>query len=288
MVRDLPLADHVTYRVGGPADLALFPRNGADLSLAMTATHRAGVSPSVLGGGSNVLVSDHGVRGVVILTEAMDRVEVDGHTLWAGAGVSSDQVAHRALAAGLSGAEFLRCLPGSVGGACFMNARAYDSEISHVFSKAEAVFIDGERRILPLRPNQFSYKRSPFQENGAVVARAALALEPGDPAAIERRMDRIATARHAKHELDFPSCGCVFKNDRRIGRPSGLIIEQCGLKGLRVGGAQVSPHHANFVFNLDDATAADIRAVIDCIQHTVHQKTGWTLEHEVQFLGDWD
>jgi UDP-N-acetylmuramate dehydrogenase len=189
--------------------------------------------------------------------------------------------------AGLAGAEFLAWLPGSVGGACFMNARAYGSEVSQVLRVARVVEADGGLRELALAPEAFSYKRSPFQGSGALIAEARLALRPDDRARIQERMDRIGKERREKHELDFPSCGCVFKNDRAIGIASGALIERCGLKGYRVGDAQVSPYHANFVFNLGAATASEVRAVIAHVERSVEDETGHRLELEVRLLGEW-
>jgi UDP-N-acetylmuramate dehydrogenase len=282
-----PLAPHTSYRIGGPAELALFPEDAEDLARAVGLLARQGRALVVLGGGSNVLVSDRGVRGVVILTDALRRLEVEGEGLWVGAGIPSHEVAEAAERAGLAGAEFLAWLPGSVGGACFMNARAYGGEVSQVLRVARVVLPDGTLRELPLAPADFSYKRSPFQGSGALVAEARLALRPDDPLRIRERMDRIGEERRSKHELDHPSCGCVFKNDRAIGTASGALIERCGLKGHRLGDAQVSPYHANFVFNLGAATASEVRAVIEHVQRTVEAETGHRLELEVRLLGEW-
>jgi UDP-N-acetylmuramate dehydrogenase len=282
------LAPHTTYRAGGPADLALFPVDAPDLALALGELRRRGLGFTVLGGGSNVLVSDRGVRGVVLLTAEMTALEVSGGELRAGAGVTSHQVARAALDAGLGGAEFLTRLPGSIGGACFMNARAYGGEIADVLLRAALVSAGGQQREVHLDPADFAYKRSPFQGSGEIIAEVTFGLAPGDAGTIRRRMDEIERSRNDKHELDFPSCGCVFKNDRRIGQPSGRLIEQCGLKGYRVGDAQVSAYHANFVFNLGQASAADLRQVMRHIRRTVRQQSGWDLQYEVQFLGDWE
>lgn len=283
-----PLAPHTTYRVGGPAELALFPVDGPDLARALGLLARRELRPVVLGGGANVLVSDRGVAGPVLLTAAMVALEVRGAGLCCGAGVPSDRVARAALEAGLCGAAFLTALPGSIGGACFMNAKAYGGEISQILAEAEVVSPAGELRRLPLEPGQFAYKRSPFQGSGEVVSRALFALTPcPDRAALAREMDQIEATRRQKHELDHPSCGCVFKNDRRFGAPSGLLIEQSGLKGFRRGRAMVSPHHANFVFNLGGATADELHAVMETMRGAVQRRTGFELEYEVQLLGRW-
>jgi UDP-N-acetylmuramate dehydrogenase len=283
-----PLAAHTHYRIGGPADLALFPADAQDLARAVELLDAAGLPRVVLGGGCNVLVSDRGVRGAVVLTEALRQVRVEDGALTAGAGARSHDVALAALDAGLTGAEFLAHLPGSIGGACFMNARAYGGEISQVLRRAAVVDPAIGLSEVQLDASQFAYKRSPFQTSGAIVAEAVLQLADGDRRQIEDRMTHIERERRARHELDHPSCGCVFQNDHAIGVPSGQLIESCGLKGYRVGDAQVSLHHANFVFNLGAATARDVHTVIEHVRRTVAERTGHHLELEVQLVGDWD
>ena len=241
----------------------------------------------VLGGGSNVLVSDHGVRGAVLCTSGLDRLAAEGQRVTAGAGVDSHQVARQAQRTGLTGAEFLTWLPGSIGGACLMNARAYGGEVSQVLRRAVTVDRRGAVAALELTAEQFAYKRSPFAADGLLVVEVTLELAPGDPGQIQQQMDRIERLRRANHEMAFPSCGCVFKNDYDIGISSGRVIDQCGLKGFTVGRARVSPYHANFVINTGGATAADVRAVIDHVQREVTAATGHTLELEVQLLGEW-
>ncbi len=285
---DHPLAPYTTYRVGGPADLALSPLDAEDLAAAAAELWRCGQGFEVLGGGSNVLVSDRGLRGVVVLTGGLRALRVQGARIVAGAGVPSHDVAEAARAAGLTGAEFLTRLPGSVGGACFMNARAYGGEVAGVLCQARLVGRDGAARDVPCRGADFGYKRSPFQGSGEVIVEVTLALRPGDPARIAARMAEIAASRDERHELEHPSCGCVFKNDHRVGVPAGQLIEACGLKGLREGDAVVSPHHANFVLNLGGASAAQLRRLIERVRQAVQQQTGHRLELEVRLLRLWE
>ena len=285
---DYLLGPQTTYGTGGPADVALFPADAGELAEAVLLLRELGVSWCTLGGGSNVLVADQGVRGAVILTTAMTQHSVRGRELSVGAGLTSHAVAEAARDHALSGAEFLAWLPGSVGGACFMNARAYGGEISKVLRRAEVVTSEGEVRSLKLIPRDFSYKTSPFQGSGDVICRATFLLRPGDRGEIGARMDEIGLSRESKHEQDHPSCGCVFKNDRTIGVPSGRLIEQAGLKGYRVGDARVSPHHANFVFNMGQASSAQLRQVMEHVKATVFEHTGHTLGFEVQFMGQWE
>lgn len=286
-LRDLPLAPYTSYRVGGPADHAVFPADVDQLVQVVRAARRSGLPWMVLGGGSNVLVSDRGVRGLVILTVRMTRLTVAGARIVAEAGASSHQVALAARDAGLSGVEFLTCLPGSIGGACVMNARAFGGEISQVLRRARVVTRGGQLRERQLRGDQFGYKRSPFQRSGGIVAEVTLQLSRGRRDRIAHRMADNEAHRRANHEMDFPSCGCVFKNDRRIGIPSGKLIDSCGLKGFTIGAAQVSPHHANFVINRGGATAADVRRVIEHVRDTVTRKTGHLLQLEVRVVGEW-
>jgi len=284
---DVPLSPHTHYRAGGPADLALFPVDAEDTATALELLRDADCPVTVLGGGTNVLVSDRGVRGAVVLTSALTSLTVTGDDVVAGAGVQSHDVAEAARGAGLSGAEFLTCLPGTIGGACYMNARAYEGEVSEVLSRAATVTPEGQTHLRVLAPDQFAYKRSPFQGTGELIVEVTLALTPGDDRMIKERMEQIETSRRQRHELDYPSCGCVFKNDRDIGVSSGALIDRCGLKGYRAGDAQVSPHHGNFVFNTGAASAAELRRVMDHVRDTVQATTGHALEFEVQFLGDW-
>jgi UDP-N-acetylmuramate dehydrogenase len=288
VLRHHPLAPHTTYGIGGPADLALFPGDPGEVSTAVEAAARAGVPLLVLGGGSNVLVSDAGVRGAVLFTTGLSSIEVRGAELVAGAGAASDAVSRAALAAGLEGAEFLTRLPGTIGGACYMNARAYGGEVSSVLDRVRAVDPrSGVLSALSTREQPFAYKRSPFMASGALLVEAVLALRPAPAETIAARVREIEARRAASRELDFPSCGCVFKNDERFGAPSGKLIEGCGLRGLRLGRAQVSPHHANFVINLGGATADEVRRLIEQVRDTVASSAGFTLELEVRLVGEW-
>jgi UDP-N-acetylmuramate dehydrogenase len=284
--RGAPLAPLTTYRVGGPADLTISPRTVEELQRTVRACREAGVLFHVLGRGSNVLIGDKGIRGAVLLLRALDWVRQDGETLVCGAGADCTGAAAVALWAGLTGLEFFHYLPGSVGGAAFMNARAFEQEVSQVWTHALLVTAEGELRETDLCPGDFRYKFSPLQASGELAAELTLKLAPGDREAIAARMAANEEKRRSNGELDFPSCGCVFKNDRRIGAPSGRLIDASGLKGFAMGGAQVSLSHANFVVNRGGATAAEIRAVIEHVRAEVQRRTGFLLELEVRFLGE--
>jgi UDP-N-acetylmuramate dehydrogenase len=283
----LSLADLTTYKVGGSADLAAFPQNAEELAGVKRLLLEQDVPHAILGGGSNVLISDRGIRGAVVVTSALDRLEVNGTQLAVGAGVGSHAVAAFAHDHALQDAAFLAWLPGSIGGACYMNAKAYGGEISEILIGATVVDRDGKVQSYQLGPADFSYKTSPFQGREDWLAELTFQLQPGMCDVIQAEMDRIEASRRGKNEMSYPSCGCVFKNDYDIGRSSGKIIDECGLQGFRIGDAQVSPHHANFVINLGHAKAADIAAVVSHIHREVKAKTGFSLELEVQLLGEW-
>ncbi len=282
-----PLAPHTIYQIGGPADLALFPEDAASFATLLTKLVELGLPWFVFGGGSNVLVSDRGFRGAAVFTECLQGIAVHDTRLVVEAGVTSHRVAQSAQAHGLSGAEFLAWLPGSIGGACWMNARAYGSEISAIITAARVVTSEGILRKETLAKEQFAYKNSPFQKHGCMVAEATFELEHGDRKTIQEAMDRIGESRRLKREMDYPSCGCVFKNDYSIGVPAGRLIDSCGLKGWRVGNAQVAPFHGNFILNLGEATAEEVLAVIEHVRKTVLDKRGYYLELEVQLVGEW-
>ncbi len=284
--RDLPLAPLSTYRVGGPADLGVFPSTPEGLAAVVRLLGAQGQALQVLGRGSNVLIGDKGVRGVVVVLRELAGVEVRGERLAVGAGADCTDVAAVALGASLTGVEFFHWLPGSVGGAAFMNARAFDQEMSQIWRSGLLVTGAGELVERHYAPDDFAYKRSPLQDTGDLAAQVELHLAPGDPGEIRATMAHNEQKRRDNREMDHPSCGCVFKNDRAFGAPSGLLVDQCGLKGYRQGDAQVSPHHANFVINLGEATAADLRAVIEHVQRTVQTETGHRMEPEVRFVGE--
>ena len=282
---DLPLARQTTYEVGGPADWGALPGSPEALARAVRILRDAEVPVHVLGRGSNVLISDEGLRGVVLLLRELDCLGVRGETLVTDAGVDCTDAAAKALEAGLTGLEFFHRLPGSVGGAAFMNARAFEQEMSQVWRAAQVVTPQGRLEARRYAPTDFSYKRSPLQETGELAARLELQLTRGDPARIRAQMESNEQKRQENGELAFPSCGCVFKNDYAFGAPSGRLIDGCGLKGFRIGQAQVSATHANFVVNLGGARAADIRAVIEHVRREVALRTGHHLACEVRFLG---
>ena len=276
-----PLAPHTTWRIGGPAELLARPGDRDDLLLAVAWAVDQGVPWRVLGNGSNLLVRDEGVRGLVIRTrKVLDDVQHDGRHLTAGAGASFPAVARRAAVLGLSGLEFGAGVPGTIGGAVVMNAGWHEYEIGSVVEHVEFLEPDGAVRRFDHDDCAFGYRRSCFRGRPGVVLGATLGLEPGDGAAIGARLEHYASSRKTNQPTELPSCGSVFlKPD---GDFAGRLIEQAGLKGLRVGDVQVSPKHANFFVNLGGGTAADVLALVERVEREVETKLGVHLVREFE------
>lgn len=279
---DEPLCKHTSFRIGGPAKRMALPQTREELVVLDGLLREHGVRVIVLGNGTNVLFPDEGVDAVVIATGELKNVSVEGTELVAEAGVSLARLATEAWQAGLTGLEFAHGIPGSVGGGLAMNAGAYDGALSDVLAEATALFPDGVR-TLPVHELHLSYRHSIFTEQPEAVAlRARFRLTPGDPAAIRARMDELMERRRASQPLELPSAGSTFK--RPEGHFAGRLIEDCGLKGTRVGGAEVSVKHAGFVVNTGGATCADVLGLIETIQKTVFDATGVRLEPEVKII----
>lgn len=278
---DEPLARHTSFRIGGPAKRMAFPRNAEQIVILTGFLQEMGVRTVVLGNGTNVLFPDEGVDATLISTGEMCAVERIGDTeLTADAGVSLARLATEAWKLGLTGLEFAHGIPGSLGGGVVMNAGAYDGALSDVLTEVTALFPDGVR-TLKAEELQLSYRHSIFTEQPeAVVLRAKVRLQAGDSAAIKAKMDDLMARRKASQPLEYPSAGSTFK--RPAGHFAGRLIEDAGLKGARVGGAEVSTKHAGFVINTGGATCADVLALIEKIQKTVFDATGVMLEPEVR------
>ena len=274
-----PLKAHTTFQLGGPAEELAAPESEEEL-LTLLARGPA----LVLGAGSNLLVGDAGVKGLtVLLGEAFSRVETEGDCVFAQAGARLGHVAGAAMRAGLSGLEFAAGIPGSVGGAVAMNAGAYGGQISDVLEEAR-VAMDGKIAVLSRAAMEFGYRTSLPLREGLVVAGARFRLQRDDPAAIAARMAEFARRRREKQPLSQPSAGSVFK--RPEGHFAGALIEGAGLKGLRVGGAQVSEKHAGFIVNTGGATARDVLALVERIRARVREEYGVELELEIRVVAD--
>ncbi len=282
---DEPMSRHTTFRVGGPADYFVEPETAGELKAVLQLCREEGVPFCILGNGSNLLVGDRGFRGVMVsLGKAWSAVLVEGNTLRAGAGALLSAAARQALAHSLKGLEFAAGIPGTVGGAVVMNAGAYGSEMCCVLASAAVLTEDGQVRTIPVSELELGYRTSCILKNGYVVLEAELLLEQGEETDIRARMEELAQQRRSKQPLEFPSAGSTFK--RPAGYFAGKLIQDAGLRGFSVGGAQVSEKHCGFVINKGDATAADILKLCREVQERVKAQSGVSLELEVKLLGE--
>ena len=280
--KDVPLQRHTSFRIGGPARRMAFPDSREQLVILLGLAQECGVKPFILGKGTNLLVADEGLDTLVIKTEQMSAIrQLDDVTLEADAGVSLNRLAVFAQQLGLAGLEFAHGIPGSLGGAVYMNAGAYGGEMKHVVVEVAALFDDGVR-YLTGEEAQFAYRHSLFSDVDAVVLGAKMRLVKDDSAQIRQRMDDLIARRKQTQPLEYPSAGSTFK--RPVGNFAGTLIEKTGLKGLSVGGAQVSEKHAGFVINIGGATCADVLELIEQVQKRVYEAHGVQLEPEVKIV----
>lgn len=285
VLRDEPMAKHTSFRVGGPAKRMAFPEKGEQLVLLLSMARDCGARPLVLGGGSNLLAPDEGLDRLVVATGRMQTLETRGgpEHIVAAAGVPLAKLADYACKLGATGLEFAHGIPGTVGGGLYMNAGAYGGEMSQVVLGASVLFPEEGLKFLSGEELDFGYRRSFLSDHpDAVVLYSQFRLAPGDPEAIRETQRSLMARRKAGQPLEWPSAGSTFK--RPEGHFAGTLIDQCGLKGLTVGGAQVSEKHAGFVINRGGATCADIKELIRQIQEAVFEKTGVRLEPEVKFV----
>jgi UDP-N-acetylmuramate dehydrogenase len=283
---DEPLRRYTAWKIGGPADALLEPKSVDELVTAVREARENGVPVTVLGGGTNVLVRDGGIRGLTIrLAKSLTNVEVDGLSVAADAGVLYPVLANTTAAKGLAGLEFATGIPGTVGGAVYMNAGAYGSETKEVLVWADVFRAEaGEVVRMPNRDLHLSYRNSILHERPDwLVLRAGYVLEPGDAGALKARIKEFR-AQRMNGSPSKPSCGSTFK--RPHGDFPGRVIEAAGLKGMRVGSIEVSPVHANYLVNLGGGTAEDALKLIDLVRSTVREKLGVELESEVRVLGE--
>lgn len=284
---DEPMKNHTSFKIGGPAAALCVPKDRQQLRELVGFVQREGVDSWYIGNGSNLLVSDAGLSGVAILLDSGfdGEIELDGTVLLAPAGKKLSAVCAAACAAGLTGLEFAYGIPGSVGGAVYMNAGAYGGEMKDRLLWVEYLAPTGEIVRLEQEQLSLSYRHSRFMEEGmegSCIVRAAFGLQRGEKAAIQSEMDRILNQRRQKQPLEYPSAGSTFK--RPQGAFAAQLIDECGLKGFTVGGAQVSEKHAGFVINTGKATCADVLELTRQVQECVQEKTGYLLELEVRQL----
>lgn len=278
------MCKHTTFHIGGEADLFINIPNTEQLVYVMQAAARAQVPCTVIGNGSNLLVSDLGIDGAVLQLSGMDGISYNGSCeITCGAGLRLSQLCMFAAENGLQGMEFAWGIPGTVGGAVYMNAGAYDSEMQHVVTGCTAVDAQGNACVLTAEEMNFGYRTSLFQSRPFIITSVTVRLAPGDSAQIRAKMDDIFIRRKQKQPLEYPSAGSVFK--RPQGNYAGTMIESCGLKGFTIGGAQVSEKHAGFIVNIGSATASDVKRVIEHIQNEVFLKYSVRLEREIKYIG---
>ena len=279
-----PMSRHTSFRIGGAADALFLPATAEELTRAIAAAEDTGAPWRVLGNGTNVLVRDGGLRGLtIVLGEPMSGVRIEGRRVTAQAGALLSRVGREAQRAGLQGMAALSGIPGSVGGAAAMNAGAYGSEMKDVLTRVLALE-NGQPVWLDADALALSYRDSLILRHGLIVLAAEFELQGGDPDVIQAEMADYAARRREKQPLNMPSAGSTFK--RPAGHFAGALIEGAGLKGYRVGGAQVSELHAGFVVNAGGATARDVLALMDDVRRIVFEQTGVTLEPEVRVIGE--
>ena len=279
-----PMSKHTTFRCGGPAQFFVRASNASDITAAINAAEKADAPWWIVGRGSDLLVSDAGLPGVVIeIGERMAHISIDESVVRVQAGATNEAVAQAALEAGLTGYEFASGIPGSVGGAAIMNAGAYDGEFKDVAASVSCLFPDGTVREIPAEKADWSYRHSMMSDEGLVVLGATLQLAAGNKDDIRAKMDDLAQRRSSKQPLEMASAGSTFK--RPEGYFAGKLIQDAGMQGHSVGDAQVSTKHAGFVVNTGNATAADVLQVIRDVQAAVADQFGVTLETEVRMWG---
>jgi len=296
---DEPMAAHTTFRVGGPAD-AFFRPEGmgavADISAVLKAFRSRGLPVFILGGGANIVVSDAGIRGLVLDMRGWSGCEFDqGHpetptsptSVYARAGTSVDELVDECARRKLGGPEFLAGMPGTVGGALWMNARCYGSSVSDILVETDILDEDAEFVRIAFDPADFGYKHSPFQKGGVLILGARFRLKMTDGTAIRSECLRLRADREAKGHYRYPSAGSIFKNDHAYGKPSGKIIDEIGLRGSALGGASVASWHGNIIINTGGARASDIRALVEFVADRVRKEIGLVLEPEILFVGEW-
>ena len=282
MAFDEPMARHTSFRIGGNVEVMAFPENGEDLSALLRYCDAESVPFAILGAGTNVLAPDDGIRGLVIcLKDCLDGMEqLDVNRIRVMAGVTMTRAAVFAANRGLSGMEFAHGIPGTVGGGVYMNAGAYGGEICQICESVDVMDLQGNIRTISASDMDFSYRHSRLEDEGGIVLSAVFALQPGDPQQIKEQMRQLQAKRSASQPLDKPSAGSAFK--RPAQGYAAALIDQAGLKGFAVGDAAISEKHAGFAVNLGNASAADVKSLLQQVSDRVFAETGIRLEPEVR------
>lgn len=285
ILKDEPMDKHTTFRAGGKADYLVMPSNEEQVRDLVLLLKKENVPYYVMGNGSNLLVRDQGFKGVIIqIARKMNQIRVEGETIYAQAGALLSKIAAQALGEGLTGFEFASGIPGTLGGAVMMNAGAYGGEMKQVIVNACVLTSAGEVAVIPADLMELGYRTSVFAKNQDIILSAQLKLGYGNEAVIREYMDELKEQRVSKQPLEYPSAGSTFK--RPEGYFAGKLIQDAGLRGFQVGGAQVSEKHCGFVINKDHATATDILSLMEQVSDKVEAKFGVRLEPEVKIIGE--
>ena len=286
-IADAPLSELTWYKIGGKAKYLFYPKTVKELQKCLITINGMSLPFFVIGGGSNVLIGDYDFNGAVICVREMAHIELlDDFTIRVGAGALSTDVANFAYENGLEGAEFLYKLPGSIGGAAVMNARAYGGEMSDMVRAARCVDLEGDIHVFSHKELEYDYKVSLLQNEEFILYELELVLEKGDKNVIRAKMDYDGNDRISKHQFEFPCAGCTFKNDHATNTHAGKLIDELGLKGQSIGGAMVSPYHANFIVNREGARASEILSLIELVQEKAKIEREIELEMEVKLYGN--
>ncbi|WKN28425.1 UDP-N-acetylmuramate dehydrogenase [Apilactobacillus kunkeei] len=283
LLKNEPLSKYTFTETGGPADLVAFPKNTEEVRELLSMAKRDDLPITVLGNASNLIIKDGGIRGLVIILTEMNEITSHDDLVIAQAGARYIDTTIVAQQHGLTGMEFAAGIPGSIGGAVFMNAGAYGGETAEVIESVTVLTPENEIKTLTNSELDFGYRHSAVQDQDDIVLEATFKLSTGDKDEIQAEMDHLNALRESKQPLDLPSCGSVFK--RPVGYFAGKLIHDAGLQGYQSGGAQVSKKHAGFIVNIDNATATDYLDVIKHVQETVYAKNKVHLETEVRIIG---
>ncbi|MBK5244777.1 MAG: UDP-N-acetylmuramate dehydrogenase [Eubacteriaceae bacterium] len=282
--RNEPMKNYTSFKVGGPVDILLMPQTKQEVAEALSICRDTDISLYIMGNGSNLLVQDGGVRGIILQTKALKHVEIDGETLMAEPGITLKDLADIALEEKLTGLEFASGIPGTLGGAVTMNAGAYDGEMKNIVASIEVIDENGNLKTIPVEACDFGYRTSVMQKYGWLLIGINLNLRKGDYNEIKNKMMDFNARRQEKQPLEYPSAGSTFR--RPEGYYAGKLVQDAGFRGYCIGGAQVSEKHSGFVINKGDATAADILELIATIQAGVKEKFGVELATEVIVIGE--
>ena len=279
-----PMSKHTSFKIGGPAEIFVKINNVEELKLIIKISKQAEVPITVVGNGSNLLVSDDGIRGIVLKIE-FDKIEIEeSGKLKVGSGVKLAFLAQKCLKEKLEGFEFASGIPGTIGGAIRMNAGAHGSEMKDIVKKITCMTRDGKIQVISNEEAKFEYRNSIFSQNDYIILEAEIQLRKGNPEEIRSKMDEYATYRKEKQPIEYPSAGSTFKRGNDF--ITAKLIDECGLKGYQIGGAQVSEKHAGFIINKENATAEDVKQLMKYVEEQVYNKFGKKIEPEIEIIGE--